>query len=49
LDKGEDVTAGWEIDRMSSFILIQGYSKNKYTLSKIYFTSTVEHIATCYI
>jgi hypothetical protein len=28
---------------------IQSYSKKKYALSKIYFTSTIEHMATCYI
>jgi hypothetical protein len=26
--------------------IIQGYTKKKYTLSKIYFTSTIEHMVT---
>jgi hypothetical protein len=42
-------TKKWKMQFMSKKWLYTGLFTKNYTLSKIYFTSTIEHTATCYI
>jgi hypothetical protein len=49
LSRWETVTFLWQmLLRAIEYIWIQGYSKRSIQLQKIYFTSYIEHMATCY-